>query len=347
MKILIIGNEGYIGPVVGRRFKKYYKDDLVAGFDIGYFKHVITEHYHPEINVDVQYKGDVRNFPYELLKEFDVVIYLAAISNDPMSSEFEKVTFDINQIAAVSIAKAAKELGVHHFVYASSCSVYGVNEKNSRTEGSKLNPLTSYSKSKVYTEKELEPLASENFIISCLRFATACGFSPRMRLDLVLNDFVASAISTGKIEILSDGSPWRPLIHVEDMARVIEWASIRGCNNGGDFVVVNAGSNDWNYKIKDLALTVENQFNHVQVSINKNSEEDKRSYQVDFSLLNKLASAYSPKISIYQAVKDIKEGLTSINFADKNFRNSQMMRLNVLREHIKQGYLNKNLEWLI
>jgi nucleoside-diphosphate-sugar epimerase len=348
MKTLIIGNEGYIGPHVVNRIKQYHSNSHIAGFDLGYFAHNITAQEFPELNIDVQFRGDVRNFPQDILKGFDSVIYLAAISNDPMGKEFEQVTYDVNQHSAISIAKVAKDAGVNHFVYASSCSVYGSADDKPRTENSDLNPLTAYAISKVSTEKALEPLASNNFIVTCLRFATACGFSPRLRLDLVLNDFVASALAVGKIEILSDGTPWRPLIHVQDMARAIDWAANRSNNEGaGDFLVVNTGSNDWNYQIKDLALAVKNQLSSIELSINEDAEPDKRSYQVDFSLFKKLAPDYVPEFDLIAAVKDLRIGLVKLGFNDSKFRQSSLIRLNVLRDHIENNRLNNNLEWLL
>jgi nucleoside-diphosphate-sugar epimerase len=346
MKILIIGNEGYIGPHIVDRIKKNNIQSYIAGFDIGYFTHTITANTFPERKIDVQYRGDVRRFPEGLLEGFDAVVYLAAISNDPMGNEFEKVTYDVNYHSAVTIAKAAKKAGVHHFIYASSCSVYGSVDEKPRKEDSKLDPLTAYAKSKVLTEEELEPIASNNFIITCLRFATACGFSPRVRLDLVLNDFVASALSVKSIEILSDGTPWRPLIHVQDMAKAIDWAIIRENDNSNNFLVVNTGSNYWNYQIKDLALAVKEQFKNINLSINENALPDKRSYQVDFSLFNELAPQYVPTFDLEATVKDLRLGMEDFGFNDSKFRESHLIRLNVLREHLRHKRLNKNLEWL-
>jgi nucleoside-diphosphate-sugar epimerase len=344
-KILIIGNEGYVGPLVVERFKKFYNHSWVAGFDIGYFTHIITDQVFPERGIDVQYRGDVRKFPVDLLKGFEIIIYLAAISNDPMGKEFERVTFEVNQNAAISIAKSAKNAGIHHFIYASSCSVYGSADDKPRTENSKLNPLTSYAKSKVWTEKGLEPLASENFIITCLRFSTACGFSPRLRLDLVLNDFVASAISTGRIEILSDGKPWRPLINVKDMSRAIDWASGRSTRNGGDFLIVNTGSNEWNYQIRELGMAVQNYHSDIQLFINKDAEPDKRSYKVDFSAFKSLAGDYYPQITVDQTVNDLFSGLEKIEFDDAKFRTSNLIRLHSIKNHIASGRLDNNLYW--
>jgi len=346
MKTLIIGNEGYVGPHVVDRIKQYHSDCWVAGFDLGYFAHIITSQEFPERNIDVQFRGDVRSFPKDLLKGFDSVIYLAAISNDPMGNEFEQVTYDVNQHSAISIAKAAKKAGVNHFVYASSCSVYGSADDKPRKENSELNPLTAYAKSKVWAEKELEPLASDDFIVTCLRFATACGFSPRLRLDLVLNDFVASAISTGRIEILSDGTPWRPMINVKDMARAIDWASCRNTGNGGSFLIVNAGSNKWNYQVKELAMAVQNQLTGIDVSINEDAELDKRSYKVDFSTFKNLSGNYYPKISIEQTVADLFKGLQKYEFDDIDFRTSNLIRLIILKNHINNRRLDNNLNWI-
>ena len=346
MKVLIIGNEGYIGPHIVDRIKNNNIQSHIAGFDIGYFAHTITANAFPERKIDIQYRGDVRKFPEDLLKGFDAVVYLAAISNDPMGKEFEKITFDVNYHSAIAIAKFAKKAGVHRFIYASSCSVYGSADEKPRTENSKLDPLTAYAKSKVLTEEALKPIASNNFIITCLRFATACGFSPRLRLDLVLNDFVASDISVKNIEILSDGTPWRPLIHVQDMAKAIDWGIVRGNDNANNFLVVNTGSNYWNYQIKDLALAVKEQFKNINLSINEDAEPDKRSYQVDFSLFNKLAPNYVPTFDLKTTVKDLRIGLENFGFDDSKFRQSNLIRLNVLREHLIYKRLNENLEWL-
>ena len=272
---------------------------------------------------------------------FDAVIYLAAISNDPMGNAFEKPTLDINFHAAVKIAEKAKKNGVKHFVFASSCSVYGFADTAPRTESSEVNPLTAYAKSKVFAEQGLEPLADDNFRITCLRFATACGYSDRLRLDLVLNDFVASAIADKKITILSDGTPWRPLIHVKDMARAMDWAIQR--KEGGQFLVINTGSNAWNYQVKELAAAVQKLFADVDVSINTNAQPDKRSYKVSFDLFEKMAPGYQPQISLEAAVEDLKNGLITMHFNDANFRQSKLIRLKMIQQLMDDGIIDNNL----
>ena len=342
MNILIVGNLGYIGPMVVKHFKASYPVCFIAGYDIGYF----IQNYTPngivgDTLLDRQFYGDVRRFDPEILKGVDAVVYLAAISNDPMGNAFEKPTLDINFHEAVEIAVQAKKKGVKHFVFASSCSVYGSADTVPRTEKSEVNPLTAYAKSKVFAEQGLEPLAAENFQITCLRFATACGYSDRLRLDLVLNDFVASAIADKKITILSDGTPWRPLIHVKDMARAMEWALQR--KEGGNFLVINTGSNRWNYQVKELAGAVQQLFEEVEVSINPNAQPDKRSYKVSFDLYEKLAPQHQPQVSLPQAVEDLKNGLQSFGFNDKNFRQSGLIRLKTIQKLIDRKIADENL----
>ena len=209
MKILITGNMGYIGPVVVNRLRTSYPTATLVGFDIGYYGNCITgDGGLPECRLDLQFFGDMRQFPKEILNGVDAIVHLAAISNDPIGNKFEDVTLDINYRSSIDLAKKAKEAGVGSFVFASSCSMYGSADDSARTERSQLNPLTAYAKSKVLTEKDLEPLAAENFKVTSLRFSTACGWSERLRLDLVLNDFVAGAVASKQITILSDGTPW-------------------------------------------------------------------------------------------------------------------------------------------
>ena len=344
MTILITGNLGYVGSELVKILRKKYPEAVLTGYDCGFFaKHLTTNSISPEVYLDEQIFGDVRGFPGEVLEGVDTVVQLAAISNDPIGNKFEKVTHDVNHKAVVDIAKKAKERGVENMVFASSCSVYGLAEQVPRTEASELNPLTAYARSKVAAERDLKELADDNFKVTCLRFATACGISDRLRLDLVLNDFVAGALSSGEITLLSDGSPWRPLINVKDMGRAIVWARQRSLGQGGNFLVVNTGSNNWNYQVKELAWAVQEMLPAVKVTINKDAPPDKRSYKVNFDRFERLAGDLEPKYDLGFTIKELVNGLRDMDFHDKNFRHSKLIRLHVVNELIDSGIVNDSL----
>jgi nucleoside-diphosphate-sugar epimerase len=338
---------GYIGPRVAEYFLRHRPDAKLIGLDTGFFAaNLLDSSVLPECVLDAQRFGDVRNINVSDLAGIDAIVHLAAISNDPMGNAYERVTEEINHQGTVAVAKAAREAGVRHFVFASSCSVYGFAEDGARTEQSSVNPLTAYARSKVASEQSLAELAGNDFIVTCLRFATACAGSPRLRLDLVLNDFVAGALTSGVIRILSDGTPWRPLIAVEDMARAIDWGINRSASNGGDYVVVNAGSSVWNYQIRELAEAVAQAIPGVSVDINRNAAPDKRSYKVDFSLFESLAPDHQPRVTLDGAIDELKTLLVNTGFSDANFRQSRYMRLNMLTQLIASGRLTSNLEWV-
>lgn len=347
MKILITGNLGYVGPVLMRHLRRVFPEAKLIGYDNGYFAHCLTNaHEFPERHADVQLWGDIRTIDASVLDGVDAVVQLSAVSNDPMGNRFEGVTEAINYEATKNLAVLAKRSGVKRFVFASSCSMYGFAEGGPRKESDELNPLTAYARSKVASEKALAPLADGGMVITSLRFSTACGMSERLRLDLVLNDFVACALASGEITVLSDGTPWRPLIDVKDMARAIEWALIRDpAASGGAFLAVNVGSDQWNYQVKDLANAVAKAIPRTKVSINESAPPDKRSYRVDFALYRRLAPDHQPQVTLEQAIGELKEGLSGMRFDDKNFRSSQFMRLKVLERHISEGRLGDDLRW--
>lgn len=346
MKILVTGNMGYVGPLVLRRLRESYPGAILIGYDMGYFAHCLTGVPRlPETRADVQYFGDIRQVPEEILQGVDGVVHLCAISNDPMGALYEDVTLTINHRASIDLAQKAKRAGVKKFVFASSCSVYGFAEGGPRREEDELNPLTAYAKSKVATERDLALVASETFTATCLRFSTACGMSDRVRLDLVLNDFVAGALASKRINILSDGTPWRPLIHVKDMARAIDWALQRNHRDGGSCLTLNVGSDYWNYQVKDLAAAVAKLIPGVEVSINKDAQPDKRSYRVNFDKFTKLAQGFLPAVDLSNAVVDLRDGLTTMKFQDPQFRTGEFMRLVTLKRLRENGHLTDNLEW--
>jgi nucleoside-diphosphate-sugar epimerase len=346
MKILITGNLGYVGPGVVSRLRETYPDAEIIGYDTGFFAHCLTNSpILPEVKLNQQIFGDVRNFNPELLNNVDAIVYLAAISNDPMGNRFEDVTMDVNYKAAVNIAKLGKEKGVSSFVFASSCSVYGEADDHAKVESDKLNPLTAYARSKIAAEKDLKPLASKDFSVTCLRFATACGYSNRLRLDLVINDFVAGAVSSKRIDILSDGSPWRPLINVLDMAIAIDWAIQRKSEIGGNFLAINTGSNEWNFQVKELAEMVAEVVIGCKVTVNADAPPDKRSYKVNFDLYKKLAPNHQPVFALKPTIKALYDSLVEMGFNDPKFRESNLMRLNVINQLKQNNLLDRDLYW--
>jgi nucleoside-diphosphate-sugar epimerase len=341
MATLVTGNMGYVGPVVVEHLRRHDPEAVVFGLDTGYFAHCLTGATAlPERNLDRQLFGDVRNIDARCLTGVDAIVHLAAVSNDPIGKEFEQTTFAVNQAATVRLARLARNAGVRSFVLASSCSVYGLSDGDACSEDSPTTPLTAYAQSKLLAEQELRELANDSFVVTSLRFGTACGMSDRLRLDLVLNDFVASAVTLGTIALLSDGTPWRPLIHVRDMATAIDWAE-----EGGSFVALNAGSDRWNYRMLDLATAVAEELGDVEVAVNDDAVPDRRSYRVSFALFERLAPEHQPAVELDEAVSDLLTGLRRMGFDDPDYRDSNLVRLNVLRRLREGGALTEDLAW--
>jgi len=347
MRILVTGNLGYVGSVLVGYLRQQHPDAEIMGLDLGFFAPFLSSKIAlPERALNGQLFKDVRAIKFEDLQDVDAIVHLAAISNDPMGKQYETVTGEINYQSSIALAKLAKEAGVKNYVFASSCSVYGFTEGGPRVETDTLNPLTAYAQSKIDTERHLAELDRGDMVITCLRFATACGMSPRLRLDLVVNDFVACALSSGEITVLSDGSPWRPLIAVSDMTRAIDWAIQRRQENGGGYLAINAGSNEWNYQVRDLAHTVAKAVPGTKVSINTQTLPDKRSYQVDFSLFAQLAPQYQPQETLQTAIEGLVDGLRAVHFSDENFRTGEFIRLKTVEHLQQQQFIDANLNWL-
>jgi len=346
VRILVTGNMGYVGPVVVGHLRDVRPDSHLSGLDTGFFAHCLTgTTVLPERRLDCQWFGDVRRPPAEALESVDAVVHLAGVSNDPIGTTYEEATLDVNHRATVELARAARDAGASSFVFASSCSVYGLAEEGLRTEESETGPLTAYARSKLLAEEGLAEVAGEGFAVTSLRFATACGMSDRLRLDLVLNDFVAGAYAFREITILSDGTPWRPLIHVRDMARAIDWALDRTADNGGAYLAVNAGSDEWNYQIRQLADAVAAIVPDVNVSVREDAAPDSRSYKVSFARFRELAPDHQPQVGLPEAIEDLSAGLGRMGFHDPDFRNSELVRLRVLENLRGEGLVNEALEW--
>lgn len=301
MEILVIGSEGYVGTVTCEKLEEIGK---ITRIDAGWYGVTSND----TIIEDISELAPLFDF-----SKFDCVVYLAAISNDPMGSNFSEMTHKINHYTAVTVAELSKLHGVNKFIFASSCSAYGDGGIEPRRENDLLKPLTDYALSKVNAEIDLLKLADKNFNIYCLRFATACGSSNNLRLDLVVNDFVASAITENKIKVLSNGEPFRPLISVQDMARAITGVALVDLNEKEFFNIYNVGSDQFTYKIKDLAYFVSDYVStKPNVEINYEAAPDNRSYKVDFRKFHYHFPDFTPQKNLIDVIKDLENQIRGL-----------------------------------
>ncbi len=340
MKILITGNLGYVGPVVENYLIKKIKKAQITGLDTFFFKNNLVN-----FNNKTQIYDDIRNIKKISLKQFDAIIHLAAVSNDPIGNKFENATKNINYEASTILLKEAIKNNVKKFVFASSCSIYGFNDGSIKNENSTVYPLTEYARSKVNFEKFAKKINLKKTQVTCLRFPTACGMSPNLRLDLVINDFVFSAINKKKIKILSDGTPWRPIIHVKDMAKAIEWSLKRKNIKKSEPLCINVGLNKNNFKVIDMALKIKKKIKGISVSVNKKKMIDKRSYQVSFDWFLKLApKKFHPTYTIDKIITDLTFGIKKYeNVRNRKFH--EYFRLHEIQKLIDQNKINKLLRW--
>ena len=346
-KILVIGSAGYIGSVLIKYLKQ--KLDLnkyqILGLDTNWYGKNIEVNEYNSYLPEIMYNYDCRNFNLKNLNiNPKVIVFLAAVSNDPMGNRFKKATSEINTNSCIRLANQAKTIGVKKFIFASSCSIYGSSGNTSRKENDPIHPLTDYAVSKVKSEEGLEKISDKNFQVISLRFATAAGYSPKLRLDLVFNDFVASATANKFIKILSNGSAWRPLIHVDDMSKAMLWGIKEKQNL--NFLPINIGSDLWTFKIINLAKAISKIIKNTSISVSKKNFVDKRSYTVNFELFKKLAPRYQPTASFKNATLLLQMKLKENNLDLFNFRKSkELIRLNTLNDLIEKKYLNKQLFW--
>lgn len=343
MRLLITGNLGYIGTELTAYLKKKYKKYYIIGYDTGFFKKnlIKSNNYSYSSKVDYQIDKDIRKLNKKDLNGIDAIIHLAALSNDPIGKKYQRLTKIINLDASKKLFNLASQKNVKKFIFASSCSVYGLGGNKAKLENSSLSPLTDYAKSKIYFEKYAKK-RNNKIEFTSLRYSTACGVSSRIRLDLVLNDFVASALLNNKIELLSKGDAWRPLIDVHDMCRSIDWALQR---SGKKNIIVNVGKNSNNIKIINLAKKVQKYFPKLKLVINKKALSDKRSYKVDFSFFKKIAPRYQPIKTLDQTIIELKKFLKNKNIK-KKFRESNLIRLRKLDNLQKKKQISKNLFWI-
>jgi nucleoside-diphosphate-sugar epimerase len=328
MKIFVTGHKGFIGAHLVELLKQ--EGAQVVGCDVGLFEGCNWE---PMVPADVDLVKDVRAIEAADLDGCDAVMHLAAISNDPMGDLDAQLTFDVNRDASIRLARLAKEAGVPRFLFAGSCSVYGQGEKLDLDEGDPLNPLTAYAKSKIETEEEVSKTADASFTPVFLRNATAYGHSPMLRIDLVVNNLLGSALSYGEIRIHSDGSPWRPLIHCRDIAR----AFIALSKAPKDVVhnkAINVGANSENYQVRDVGDQVKRLIPSAEVAYTGQTGADPRNYRVNFDLLYSLLPDFKLQYSLASGMDELHRKMVEHGFGKKDFEGDQFVRLRTLKHRM-------------
>ncbi len=340
MKVLLTGNNGYIGPVLNSMLKEHGYDTV--GLDSMFFKACV---YGSSAEPDQQVFEDLRDFQGDALHGVDAVIHLAALSNDPIGDLDPGLTEEINYRTTVRLAEYAKAAGAKRFLYASSCSMYGVSESEALTESAPMNPVTAYARSKVASENTLSEMADENFSPTYLRNATAYGVSPKMRNDIVVNNLTGWAVTTGKVKIMSDGEPWRPIVHVEDISR-----AFLACLEAPLGIVhneaFNVGRNEDNYRIKDIARMVEKIVPNCQVEFLNQASPDQRTYNVDFEKIHTRLPGFKPEWNLEKGVIQIYESFKNRPLTFEEFEGHRFIRLKHLKHLIQKKQLNESLRWI-
>lgn len=328
MKVLVTGHKGYIGAHLVKLLKK--EGHEVTGVDIDIFEGCAWE---TITKVDTDLHKDIRDLSVEDLKGHDCVMHLAAISNDPMGNLAPQLTYSINREGSINLARLSKEAGVRRFLFSSSCSLYGKGENMDLDEKATLNPLSTYAESKIATEQALSEMADENFCPVYLRNATAYGDSPMLRIDLVVNNLLASALSFREIRIMSDGSPWRPLVHCKDIAR----AFIALMNAPREKVfneAINIGDNNENYQVKDIVELVQKVMPECEAVFTGEVGQDPRDYRVNFDKLNRILPDFRLEYNVEKGIDELYQKYQQFGFSEKDFNGSQFVRLRVVEKKL-------------
>jgi nucleoside-diphosphate-sugar epimerase len=287
---------------------------------------------------------DVRDVEEQHLRGFDAVLHLAGLSNDPLGDLNPSTTFDINHAASVRLAEQAKRAGVERFVFSSSCSNYGAAGDDVLDEGATFNPVTPYGESKVLVERDVSALADDNFSPTFLRNATAYGVSPRLRGDLVVNNLVGYAFTSGEVLIKSDGMPWRPLVHIGDISRAFV-AVLHAPREKVHNEAFNVGRNEENYRVREVADMVEQVVPGSRVTYASDASPDIRNYRVDCSKIMSMVPEYQPQWTVRKGIEELYQAYKSNELTYDEFLSSRYLRIKHVRELQQQGKLDDQLRW--
>ena len=342
MNVLVTGNRGYIGAVLVEMLiaKKYN----VTGYDTGYYDGCELYSYSQQVR---QIKKDIRDIDVQDLKGIDAVIHLAALSNDPLGELAPGLTDDINFKGTMKLVQCAKKMGVKRFIYSSSQSMYGISALDIELEedNSEKNPLTAYASTKWQAECELKKLGDKDFHVICFRPSTVFGASPMLRCDIVFNNLVACAYTTGKIEIKSDGTPWRPVVHIRDVSN----AFIAGLEAPLDLVsaqAFNVGIPNGNFTVRDLAQAAQRSVPGSTLVFTGEHGKDSRTYRVSFKkILTQLKGYFKPEWDLDRGGRELVEFFKKVNFKEDHFRGRECVRLKQIHHLRTLGELNENLRW--
>lgn len=340
MRVLLTGHRGYIGSVMVPMLQEQGHD--VVGLDTDWFERCTFTGTIPEVE---SINKDTRDIEESDIEGFDAIIHLAGLSNDPMGDFRPMITEEINDSASVRLAEMAKKVGVKRFLFASSCSNYGASGDNFLTEEADFNPVTAYGRSKVQVELAVNKLADDNFCPTYLRASTAFGVSPRIRFDLVINNLTAWAVTTGRVFLKSDGTPWRPLVHVEDICR----AYIAVLNAPIDLIhneAFNVGLTTENYQMSELADIVKDVVPGCRVDYADDAGPDTRCYRVDCNKIARVLHGFKPQWTVRRGVEELYLQYKETGLTLEEFEGEKFMRIAHLQWLIKTGLLDEDYRWI-